>query len=109
MFHGDITTSSLQKGNWSPTTKSRPEQPHQLATGKLRIHQRPGPDEYLGLINFNISNKYSVYLHDAPNWERFFSKPERAVTHGCVHLEDTAALAAWLSGWPVERVESHAL
>jgi murein L,D-transpeptidase YcbB/YkuD len=100
--HYDVITP---EGKLVTNNKVTSEQLRQLATGKLRIRQRPGPDNSLGLIKFNVPNKYSVFLHDTPDWENFFSKPKRDVTHGCVHLEYPALLASWLSGWPVERVK----
>jgi murein L,D-transpeptidase YcbB/YkuD len=80
----------------------------QLRTGALRIRQRPGPDNPMGLVKFMFPNPYSVYLHDVPAWDYGFVLPQPLVSHGCVHVEKPAELAAWIlrnqPGWSLERV-----
>lgn len=73
-----------------------------------RVVQQPGPDNSLGLVKFHLSNDMSVYLHDTPN-HRLFSKDYRALSHGCVRLDEPARFAAYLlrdqNGWNAERIE----
>jgi murein L,D-transpeptidase YcbB/YkuD len=80
----------------------------QVSSGKLRVRQKPGPDNSLGLVKFIFPNRYNVYLHDTPSWENFFAQPNRSVSHGCVHLEKPDELAAWVlrdqPDWTLERV-----
>jgi L,D-transpeptidase YcbB len=64
-----------------------------LAAGQLRLRQRPGPDNALGLIKFVLPNSYSVYLHSTPA-QRLFDEPRRAFSHGCIRVSDPVALAA---------------
>jgi murein L,D-transpeptidase YcbB/YkuD len=72
------------------------------------IVQQPGRDNALGLVKFVMPNKMSIYLHDTPN-HRLFSKSYRALSHGCVRLDDPDKLAAFLlkdyRGWDIEAVE----
>ena len=64
-----------------------------LAAGRLRLRQRPGPDNALGLIKFVLPNHYDVYLHSTPA-QRLFAEPRRAFSHGCIRVADPVALAA---------------
>jgi L,D-transpeptidase YcbB len=73
----------------------------------LRIRQRPGPENALGLVKFMFPNRYSVYLHDTPSkW--LFDRPRRALSHGCVRVENPESLAEVLlshdEGWTTDRV-----
>jgi murein L,D-transpeptidase YcbB/YkuD len=81
----------------------------QIRSGALRLRQRPGNDNSLGLLKFSFPNRYSVYLHDVPNWEDYFSEYERSISHGCVHVQNPAALAAWIlrdsPDWSYEKVQ----
>lgn len=59
--------------------------------------QRPGNDNSLGKIKFLFDNESSVYLHDTPAKE-MFKLPVRAVSHGCVRVEQPLELAKALFG-----------
>lgn len=59
------------------------------------LKQREGDDNSLGVIKFNFSNKYSVYLHDT-NARWLFSKSQRAMSHGCVRVKEWQQLANFL-------------
>jgi len=63
-----------------------------LANGGLRLRQRPGDDNALGLIKFVMPNDYGVYLHDTPV-RQLFDQPHRAFSHGCIRVADPVALA----------------
>ena len=84
----------------------------QVRAGKVTVRQPPGPDNALGLVKFIFPNEHSVYLHDTPQSVDMFSKDERAYSHGCIHVQEPAKLAAWLlrhtPGWDLARVE-HAM
>jgi murein L,D-transpeptidase YcbB/YkuD len=81
----------------------------QLRSGSLRVRQKPGPDNSLGLLKVVFPNEHSVYLHDTPTTKNLFDFNQRATTHGCIHLEHPAEFASWLlkdkPGWSLERVE----
>ena len=71
--------------------------------GALRIRQRPGPKNSLGLVKFMFPNDFNIYLHDTPN-DDLFDKDVRAFSHGCIRLEKPAELAQWVLGWDAARV-----
>jgi murein L,D-transpeptidase YcbB/YkuD len=60
-----------------------------------QIKQRQGDDNSLGVLKFNFRNKYSVYLHDT-NARWLFSKTNRALSHGCVRVQQWRELAHYL-------------
>ena len=72
--------------NWASASKDEYE-----------FKQRPGDDNALGKIKFLFNNKSSVYLHDTPA-KLAFNNAMRAVSHGCVRLEDPQGLAHELFG-----------
>ena len=84
----------------------------EVSAGKLRVRQKPGLENSLGLVKFIFPNRYNVYLHDTPSWGNFFKQSTRDVSHGCVHLEKPDELAAWVlrdkPDWTLERVR-HAM
>lgn len=74
---------------------------------KLRVRQRPGPDNALGLIKFMFPNDLNVYLHGTPA-RQLFNRARRDFSHGCVRVEDPVALAEWVlrgrPGWDRQRI-----
>ncbi len=68
-----------------------------IRSGKLRIRQRPGKSNALGLIKFIFPNSNSVYLHDTPA-RRLFSQSRRDFSHGCIRVEDPVRLAEFVLG-----------
>jgi murein L,D-transpeptidase YcbB/YkuD len=61
------------------------------------IRQRPGPGNSMGQIKFGFNNEQGIYLHDTPRKE-LFETDQRALSNGCVRLEDAHRLARWLLG-----------
>jgi len=89
-----------------PTT---PENIVALAAGSLRLRQRPGPDNSLGLVKFALPNAFNVYLHATPAHE-LFGESRRAFSHGCIRVRDPVALAEHVfhdqpEPWSRERIE----
>lgn len=80
-----------------------------LRQGVLRLRQRPGPRNSLGLVKFVFPNDANVYLHGTPA-QALFALSRRDFSHGCVRVEDPVALALWtlkdLTGWTRERIEA---
>lgn len=80
-----------------------------LAQGVLRLRQRPGPHNALGLVKFVFPNTENVYLHGTPA-QALFARTRRDFSHGCVRLEDPAGLAEWVLGedaaWTSERIRT---
>jgi murein L,D-transpeptidase YcbB/YkuD len=66
-----------------------------LTQGKLRLRQRPGADNALGLIKFVLPNRYDVYLHSTPA-HGLFAESRRAFSHGCIRVADPVSLAVQL-------------
>jgi murein L,D-transpeptidase YcbB/YkuD len=60
-----------------------------------QFKQRQGDDNSLGVMKFNFRNKYDVYLHDT-NARSLFSRPVRALSHGCVRVQEWDSLARYL-------------
>ncbi|OJY98217.1 MAG: hypothetical protein BGP13_11270 [Sphingobacteriales bacterium 40-81] len=60
-----------------------------------QLKQREGDDNSLGVIKFNFRNKYSVYLHDT-NARGLFSRKVRALSHGCVRVQEWKKLSNYL-------------
>jgi len=84
-----------------------PESLAQLRQGTLRVRQRPGPRNSLGLVKFVFPNDANVYLHATPA-PQLFSQSRRDFSHGCVRVEDPIALAEWAlkaqPGWTRDRI-----
>ena len=68
---------------------------------------RPGPHNPLGQIKFEFANPYGVYLHGTPG-ELAFARGLRALSHGCVRVEDEISLAQFAlapdPAWTRERL-----
>ena len=72
-----------------------PEALAALRRGALRVRQRPGPKNALGLIKFVFPNQEDVYMHGTPA-QALFAKSRRDFSHGCVRLADPVAFAEWV-------------
>ncbi|MBS0558630.1 MAG: L,D-transpeptidase family protein [Proteobacteria bacterium] len=64
------------------------------------VEQLPGPDAGLGLIMFDMPNRFDVYLHDTPD-RYIFNRDNRRISHGCIRVQNPLQLAALLMGQPV--------
>jgi murein L,D-transpeptidase YcbB/YkuD len=60
-----------------------------------KIIQDPGAGNALGKIKFIFNNPFGIYLHDTPN-RLPFKYDNRAVSHGCVRVENPMPLAEFL-------------
>ena len=73
----------------------------------LRVRQRPGPANALGLVKFVFPNDYDVYMHGTPA-PALFGRARRDFSHGCIRIEDPIGLAEWVlseqPGWSRERI-----
>lgn len=67
------------------------------ADGSIRAVQAPGPTNALGRIKIDMPNPHAIYLHDTPN-HNVFARENRALSHGCVRVENIEELAALLQG-----------
>jgi len=78
----EVFTSSVK---WARYTKGIP----------YKVVQGSGDDNALGILKFNFNNKYSVYMHDT-NQRYFFARTARALSHGCVRVQQWDKLAHFL-------------
>lgn len=81
-----------------------------LAAGQLRLRQRPGADNALGLIKFIFPNAHDVYMHSTPA-RHLFAQSRRAFSHGCIRVSDPVALARYVlrqgpGVWDDARIEA---
>jgi murein L,D-transpeptidase YcbB/YkuD len=60
-----------------------------------RLVQRPGPKNSLGVLKFDLTSPFGVYLHDTPS-KSLFARADRALSHGCMRLEKPRELALLL-------------
>jgi L,D-transpeptidase YcbB len=66
-------------------------------TVQVKIRQLPGPTNGMGKMKFNFANPEGIYLHDTPN-KALFAQSNRALSNGCIRLEDAKRLGRWLMG-----------
>lgn len=72
--------------NWSKYSRGIP----------YKVMQGSGDNNSLGVIKFNFSNPYYVYLHDT-NQRYLFKNADRALSHGCVRVQDWEKLAFYIA------------
>lgn len=92
----ELVRGNSDRGEVVPVS---PESLQALANGALRLRQRPGPGNALGLVKFDLPNEYDVFLHDTPS-PSAFQRDQRALSHGCVRVESPLDLAAWVLDAP---------
>ncbi|HVY85481.1 MAG TPA: L,D-transpeptidase family protein [Caulobacterales bacterium] len=61
------------------------------------IRQQPGAQNALGALRFNVLDPYAIYLHDTPS-KSLFDRTNRALSHGCIRVQNPLALAAAMLG-----------
>lgn len=83
--------------SWTPT-------PNMMRNEGLH-YMPPGPQNPLGRIMFDMDDDESIYLHDTPE-KVLFKRAQRALSHGCVRVEQARALAAWALGVSEEEIDS---
>jgi len=66
-------------------------------TAHIKIRQLPGKTNSMGKLKFNFANPEGIYLHDTPN-KALFAQNNRALSNGCIRVEDAMRLGRWLMG-----------
>ncbi len=61
-----------------------------------KIQQGSGDNNALGVIKFNFNNPFDVYLHDT-NQRYLFKNARRAMSHGCVRVQEWEKLAFFIA------------
>ncbi|MDE2347816.1 MAG: L,D-transpeptidase family protein [Gammaproteobacteria bacterium] len=94
----------------SPVVAPSPAAIAALAAGRLRLRQRPGADNALGLIKFIFPNAHDVYMHSTPA-RHLFARSRRAFSHGCIRVSEPVALARYVlrqgpGVWDDARIEA---
>ena len=78
-----------------------------VASGDLRLRQRPGSGNALGPVKFVFPNAFNVYLHGTPA-QSLFARARRDFSHGCIRTSDPARLAEFVlkgqSGWNASHI-----
>jgi murein L,D-transpeptidase YcbB/YkuD len=79
-----------------------------LRAGRARVRQRPGAKNSLGPIKFAMPNPMDIYLHSTPARE-VFERSRRDLSHGCIRVEQPAALAQYVLGrqrrWDADAIQ----
>jgi len=75
----------------------------------IRIRQKPGRGNSLGLVKFIFPNHFNVYLHDTPA-PALFDRIERDFSHGSVRIERPLDLAKYVlrdqPEWTEEKIKA---
>lgn len=74
--------------------------------GGVGIRQKPGPDNALGELKILFPNSHDIYMHDTPS-KGAFKRDMRALSHGCVRLENPREMAAAVLGVQVEDLKKY--
>lgn len=64
---------------------------------QIRVRQKPGPQNFMKTMKIPFPNRDNIFLHDTPSKD-LFAKSQRALSNGCIRLEDAPRLARWLMG-----------
>jgi L,D-transpeptidase YcbB len=88
-------------------TELTPDVLSELARGTLKVRQRPGVKNSLGMVKFVFPNEHDIFMHDTPA-KALFLRSRRDFSHGCIRVQDPARLATFVlahnDGWGPERV-----
>ncbi|HEY0411585.1 MAG TPA: L,D-transpeptidase family protein [Allosphingosinicella sp.] len=68
----------------------------QITTKNGRLVQASGDKSALGMVKFDLSDPFAIYLHDTPA-KAMFANPERHSSHGCVRVADAIGFARLLA------------
>ncbi|MHA6684697.1 L,D-transpeptidase family protein [Mesorhizobium sp. A556] len=69
----------------------------------FNIRQAPSEANALGELKILFPNKHAIYMHDTPQ-KAFFQRDMRALSHGCVRLQDPRGMAAAVLGTSVDYI-----
>jgi murein L,D-transpeptidase YcbB/YkuD len=66
-------------------------------TEQVKMRQKPGKLNSMGMMKVPFANEYGIFLHDTANKPQF-AEAARANSNGCIRVEDAPRLARWLFG-----------
>jgi murein L,D-transpeptidase YcbB/YkuD len=90
----DLEIVSASEAGGGPVAPSA-QAIERLASGELRLRQRPGEANALGLVKLLMPNPYNVYLHSTPE-RQLFAETRRTFSHGCIRVHDIVGLVEHL-------------
>ena len=102
----------LQAYKLTPTLNGRPVDANQIDWNRVDIKrfsfvQPAGAENPLGIVKFRFPNRHDVYMHDTPQ-RGLFAQSFRALSHGCMRLENPKRLAEVLlgedKGWGPDKI-----
>ncbi|MGX5803622.1 L,D-transpeptidase family protein [Bradyrhizobium sp. Arg314] len=67
------------------------------------VRQQPSEANALGELKILFPNKHAIYMHDTPQ-KSFFARDMRALSHGCIRLQDPRGMAAAVLGTSVDDI-----
>ncbi|TIO39182.1 MAG: murein L,D-transpeptidase, partial [Mesorhizobium sp.] len=70
---------------------------------KYRFRQDPGAGNAMASVKINFPSPDGVYMHDTPQ-KSFFGRDMRALSHGCIRLQDPRGMAAAVLGTSVDDI-----
>ncbi|MGO4125136.1 L,D-transpeptidase family protein [Inquilinus sp. YAF38] len=82
--------------DWTPTPS--------IVRNEASEYIPSGPRSPLGRIKLELDNDQSIYLHDTPQ-KSYFGRDKRALSHGCVRVQQVRELAAWADGVSVDEID----
>ena len=80
----------LPKAGRNPSYLAR----HHMIIVNGQVRQLPGQSNSLGLLKLEVTDRFSVYLHDTPS-RALFAHNERFLSHGCVRVQQVIPLASY--------------
>ncbi|WP_395674357.1 L,D-transpeptidase family protein [Inquilinus sp.] len=83
--------------DWTPTPS--------IVRNEASVYIPSGPRSPLGRIKLELDNNQSIYLHDTPQ-KSYFGREKRALSHGCVRVEQVRDLAAWADETTVDEINA---
>ncbi|WP_026868369.1 L,D-transpeptidase family protein [Inquilinus limosus] len=82
--------------DWTPTPS--------IVRNEASVYIPSGPRSPLGRLKLELDNDQSIYLHDTPQ-KNYFGREKRALSHGCVRVQQVRELAAWADGVSVDEID----
>ncbi len=95
-----VTREILPKIDRDPNYLARN---HMVMLDGGEAEQLPGPDAGLGLIMFDMPNRFDVFLHDTPD-RYIFNRDNRRISHGCIRVQNPRELGALLLQEPLNSI-----
>jgi murein L,D-transpeptidase YcbB/YkuD len=102
-----VIPSDIVKNEIAPKIASDPgylTRNHMILLPNGEAEQLPGPDAGLGLLMFDMPNRFDVYLHDTPDRDTIFKLANRRISHGCIRVQNPREFAALLMQQPIETI-----